>query len=105
MLTERAGYERKWRRFPELGRLLDDKQLSVQWTEATSVSDTIFDEMNRLLTIFALVKDNEKVIAQAIADKGDPIRADLVELSRGLRWASEKFAEASRLTSQRADKG
>ena len=104
MLTERAGYERKWRRFPELGRLLDDKQLSVQWTGATSVSDTIFDEMNRLLTIFALVQDNEEKVAQAIGLQGDAIRADLMVLSRALKWASEKFSEASELTSQLAHK-
>ena len=105
MLTKRAGYERKWHRFPELGRLLDDKQLSVQWTGATSVSDTIFDEMNRIVTIFALVQDNEKEVVQAIGLQGDAIRADLMELSRALKWASEKFSEASELTSHIAHNG
>lgn len=105
MLTKRAGYERKWHRLPELGRLLDDKQFSVQWTGATSVSDTIFDEMNRLLTIFALVQDNEEEVAQAIGRQGDAIRADLMVLSRALKWVSEKFAEASELTSHIAHNG
>ena len=104
MLTERAGHERNWRRFPELGKLLDDKQLSVRWTGATSVSDTMFDEMNRLLTIFALVQDHEKEVALAIGHQGDSIRADLMELSRALKWASKKFSEASELTSQIAHK-
>lgn len=105
MLTERAGHERNWRRFPELGKLLDDKQLSVRWTGATSVSDTMFDEMNRLLTIFALVQDNEMEVVQAIRLQGDAIRADLMELSRALSWASEKIAEASKLTSLLAHNG
>jgi hypothetical protein len=95
MLTERALYERKWSRFPELGKLLDGKCLSAKWTGYSSVSDNIFDQVARLLEIYAAVDDNSKEIEQTVAGADHPIRRELLELSRGLTWVAERFAAAS----------
>ena len=104
MLTGYAAQKQKWSLFPELGKLLSDKHLSVHWTSATSVSNTSFDEVNRILTIFALVKDNEKEVTQTVGDVGQSIYAELKKLSHDLKWTSEKFAEASKKTSDLADR-
>lgn len=104
MLTKKAMTDRKWMHCPELAKLLEEKQLSIRWTGATSVSDSMFDEINRILTIFALVQDSEQVIGEAIAEQGDLIRSELMHLSSALNWAAEKFLEASKLTSQLAHK-
>lgn len=94
-LTENARHERKWKYFPELAKLLDRKQPSLNWTGPTSVSNNVFGEVNRLLEIYALVKDNESEINLALETIGEPIHRDLMELSNALTWASELFAEAS----------
>lgn len=96
MLTDRAIYERKWKHFPELVKLLDQKQPSLNWTGPTSVSNNKFGEINRLLEIYALVKGNESEIKQALNVNGEPIYKDIMELSHALNWAEEFFAEASR---------
>jgi hypothetical protein len=105
MLTERALYERKWKHFPELAKLLDQKQLGVNWTGPSSVSDNILDQVPRILEIFALVQDNESEIERAVMGIGDPIRRDLLKLSDALTWASDKFAEASKISSRLANRG
>ena len=105
MLTESALYERKWGRFPELGRLLSHKQPSVRWTGPSSVSDNIFDQVRRLLEIYALVEDNSRDIEQAVAGAEHPLLRDLIELSQGLSWAAKRFTDAARSMEQLAHHG
>ncbi len=99
-LTEKALYERKWGRFPELGKLLSRQQLGVEWTGPSSASDNIFDQIQRLLQIYALVEENSKEIEQAMA-----IREELLKLSQGLSWAAERCSEASRSVEKLARRG
>lgn len=101
-LTEYALYERKWRDFPELAKLLDEKIIGVDWTGPSSVSDSIFDQMNRILEIYALVQENKNIIEHAVIQIGDPLRRDLLKLSQALAWASEIFSGASHLSNQLA---
>ena len=95
LLTERAHYERMWKNLPELAKLLDKKQLSLNWTGPTSVSDNIFDSVTRLVRIYALVKDNEPEIEEAAKKIGSPLHLDLMELSRTLSSAGDFFSQES----------
>ncbi len=109
-LTEEALYERKWRRFPELGKLLSRKQLGLEWTGPSSVSDNIFDQVHRLLEMYAIVEENSKEIEQATAGAehsiiGDSIREELLKLSEGLSWAAERFTNASNSVEKLARRG
>jgi hypothetical protein len=101
-LTEYALYERIWGKFPELATLLSQKQLSVGWTGPTSVSDSLFNQINRIFHIYALVRDNEKLVEQAVMEIGDPVRRELMELSHTLASLSDRFAEASQISAQLA---
>ena len=97
-LTPEGYYHRKWGKFPELGKLLGKKRLSDHWFGRTSASDNIFDQISRFHDISALVQDNEVEIKKAVIDIGDPIRRELIELSQTLKWVSEHFARASKLS-------
>jgi hypothetical protein len=102
MLTEHAMYEREWGRFPELGKLLSNKQLTVRWTGVSSVSDSIFDQVVRLLKIYALVEDYSGDVESALLTSTPSIRDELSSLSQGLQWAADRFSEASRQIEERA---
>lgn len=102
MLTERAMYERKWGRFPELGKVLSGKQLTVKWTGPSSVSDNIFDQVVQLLKIYALVEDHGSDVDDALLARKHSMRKELSELARGLAWAAGRFAEASRQIEERS---
>jgi len=102
MLTERAMYEREWGRFTELAKVLSGKQPTVRWTGPSSVSDNIFDQVVRLLRIYALVEDHGNSIDSALAGHEPLVRQELFELSKGLAWAADRFSEASRRVGERA---
>ena len=48
-LTEKAYQERKWGSFPALRQALEDKQIPSNYFGPTSVSDNMFEAMNRLI--------------------------------------------------------
>jgi hypothetical protein len=102
MLTTRALYERKWRHFPELGKALSDKPLSVEWTGSSSISDNIFDQVVRLLEIYALVDEHDQHIERALSDPDNSVKEELFELSRRLALVADRFAEASHQVKERA---
>jgi hypothetical protein len=96
MLTDHGRFEREWGRYPELAKVLADKQIKTRWTGPSSVSDSIFDHVIRLLRIYALVSDNDSDIAKALAIQGQSMFAELSDLADGLDWAACQFSEASR---------
>lgn len=104
-LTEQALYERTWGEFPELAKILDRKQLGPEWTGYTSVSDNVFDRVERLLKLFALIQENEPEVYDAVLRVDHPLRKELREASRSLKRISEGFAEFSKFTSDLADRG
>lgn len=103
-LTKEALYEREWGAVPELAKLLNRKQLSPEWTGYTSASDNFVARVDRLLTLFALIQENEQEVHDAILRVGGPLRTEMTELSQELRWISERFAEASKFTSDMANR-
>ena len=101
MLTESALYERTWKNYPELAKLLDRRTPGVGWTGPTSVSDNIFSQIDRQLNLFALVSESESEIKKAINhNPHSPIRDELLQLSDQLKKISRKFDEASHLSAQ-----
>lgn len=103
-LTKEAQYERTWGEFPELANILDVKRPGSEWTGYTSVSDNVFDRFSRLLHMFALIQESEREIHDAFLRLGPPLRQELKEVSRRLRWISEEFERYSRVTSDLANR-
>ena len=100
-MTDRAVYERMWGRFPELGRVLGEKRLTLRWT-SPSVSDNVFDQLNRLLRTYALVEYYADDVDNALPGRLDVIRGELICLSEDLKRAADRFSEASRKIEERA---
>ncbi len=56
MLTDSAMYKRRWGQFPTLGKVLEPARAEFEKrVYPTSVSDTEFDYIRRLLSVAALV--------------------------------------------------
>ena len=98
--------ENGWRDFPALSDLLFDRQLSLEWTGPTSVSDNMFDRVHRLLKIYAKVCDSEAEIGPLLTPPdGRWIHEDLMHLSAALASTSEAFATASKEMTKLAHTG
>ena len=91
-ITEEALYERMWGKFPELARLLDKKQESDIYS---SVSDNIYEQMNRYFQIFRLIQGNKDNIRQNVFDRDELIHEELEELSKILKYFASRFDDAS----------
>ena len=62
MLTEKAMYERKWGRFPALGRLLGELRVPDKYHGFSSVSDNVFASILRTLEIAVTAEAHEAVL-------------------------------------------
>jgi hypothetical protein len=92
-LTEEALYERRWGKFPELARLLDKKREADNYS---SVSDNIYEQMNRYFQIFRLIQDNKDDIRlKNFSDRDGLIHEELEELSKILKYFASRFEDAS----------
>ena len=97
MLTEQARWNRMWGRTPELVKILDQKQLSIEWTGSTSVSDNIFDSTLRMLRLYALVRDNEDEIKRVVlVATGGAIHRELEGLRAELKAFFQEFGARSK---------
>jgi hypothetical protein len=92
MLTKEALHERKWGRFPSLGRVLGEYPVPSHHYGFSSVSDNIFSQINRLLEIAATVQGHADVI-RAVTDTEIATRLphDLDHLAHQLQEASRLF--------------
>ncbi len=69
MLTKKALRERKWGPYPALRKALDDKRIPEGYYGPTSVSDSIFSALDRLIEIAILAREHEGLVretAQAV---------------------------------------
>ena len=95
-----------WPGFDALSALLFGRPLSLKWTGPTSASDTVFERVQRLLQIYALVQDNEKEVGSLVTRReGRAMYEDLRRLSGELQSMSESFAEAAAEVHQLARTG
>ena len=96
MLTMEAFHERRWGQYPNLSQLLSGNQPSVQWHGPTSVSSNIFNQVEDLLHVYALVADQAvEVRKQCFKSDDQLLKCEIQTLSEQLQGMSEYFKEAS----------
>jgi hypothetical protein len=81
-LTEKALYDRRWGRFPQLSKILDNFEPSVRWIGVSSASNNIFDDIENLLKVSALVLDHEGEVKQFLVKSQEHNLLADKELSR-----------------------
>ncbi len=92
MLTAKAYQDRKWGFFPALRQVLEDKKIPSEYYGLTSVSDNMFESMNRLLEISVLVIEYEKHIKEIAQSVGrEEMSRDLLRLGKLLEQTSDFF--------------
>ena len=96
MQSEKELNERRWGQYPHLAQLVSGNQPSMEWTGPTSVSSNIFNRVDDLLNVYALVADqHEKIRQQCFNADGHNLTRDMETLSEHLRMMSEFFKDAS----------
>ena len=96
MQSQEAYHKRKWGDYPSLDQLLSGNQPSLHWYDPTSISDNIFNQVDDLLGVYALVADQYEQIQQlSHKAESDNLRRDLSTLHEHLQWMSDYFKDAS----------
>ena len=105
-LTEKAFYERRWGRFPQLSKILDDSELSVRWIGVSSASNNIFDDIENLLKASALVLDHEVVVNEFLVESREHnmlvnkelslLTDELMEAAKFLKLLAEEIKKIQR---------
>ena len=96
MLTEEAFHKRRWGRFPNLAQFVSANQPSLKWTGPTSVSSNIFNQVDDLLHVYALVADrHDEIRKQCFKADDHGLRHDMESLSKHLKMMSKFFNDAS----------
>ena len=96
MQSEEHLHERRWREYPSLDQLLKGNQPAMHWHGPTSISSNIFNRIEDLLSVYALVSDQlEEIQRLARIRENENLRCDLRILSEHLNYMSEYFKRAS----------
>ena len=98
MLTDQALYERNWSRYPSLGRLLAAHQFPDYYFGWSSVSDNVFDWLDRVAKTAVVTKEHAVILRGAT----DPqliksLPDELHELGLELQAAARFFTEHAEL--------
>jgi hypothetical protein len=103
MLTEKARTERMCGPFPALRMILESKRVPDRYFGPTSVSDNVFNKIQRLLIMAVLVHENRSDVVEALKSEppGDGsrlaqanLKQDLETLHRAFCWGSRVFEAA-----------
>lgn len=93
-LTEEATREREWGRFPVLRRILERERVPDHYC-TSSVSDSIFDALVRLMKHSILVQEHEEEIRNAANSTNiEQLFGELRALEEALKDASRNFDRA-----------
>ena len=96
MQAEEHYHERIWGDYPALDKLLSNNQPSMHWHGPTSLSHNIFNKVEDLLSVYALVADQfDEIQRLSRKTENDDLGRDIAKLSEHLSWMSEFFREAS----------
>jgi hypothetical protein len=96
MQSEEHYHERICGDYPHLDQLLSGNQPSINWTGPTSISSNIFNRVDYLLHVYALVDDqHEEIRRQCFKADDRGLCHDMDTLSENLRMMSEFFKDAS----------
>ncbi|MBN2320367.1 MAG: hypothetical protein JXR49_14895 [Acidobacteria bacterium] len=94
MLIEKARRERKWGRFPILRDALEQKKIPDSYYGPTTVSDNVFNALERLIEITFLASENEDSIIETANSKGlIDMDRDLKTLIKELNYATSFFTD------------
>lgn len=80
-LIEEGNRERKWRSYPALRLVLEDKRIPANYFGPTFASDNMFDAMGRLLDISVLAAEFKNYIEETAQTTG---REEMYEDLRSL---------------------
>ena len=96
-LTPQAVKERVWGPFPTLRAILETKALPESYFGSSSASNNIFEELQRLLEIAIIVKENATAIAESSKAevRGQRLLTDLRHLQEAYRLPMTIFQDAS----------
>ena len=98
MLTNEALHERKWGRYPSLGRLLGEHPVPSHYYGFSSVSDNLFSWLNRLAEVAVTAREHaDSIRAVTDAELATRLPEDLERLERELHEASRFFTEHAEL--------
>lgn len=99
-LTDKAYFERMWGFYPTLAKHISNRKLSIRWVGATTASSNVFDEIEKIIKIYALVTDySEEIRVNKITmsnEERDSLVRELDQLARNICFTSSKlnsFAE------------
>ncbi len=96
MLTNEAMEERKWGRFPSLRKALANKTPPPAYYGPTSASETISDEMGRLLEISAIAMEYRDYLKKNAENDGEKHAVeDLLRLAERLDGISKYVRQAA----------
>ena len=94
MLSPEGLRERRWGRFPALRKALEDKRIPDQHYGFTSVSDNMFDALQRLLETAVLAGEHQDDILAAARVVGpEQMFGDLQRLIQDLEAAAGSFRQ------------
>ena len=80
MLRAEEYRKRKWGNYPALRRIIEGKKLLQENDDWSSISDSLFSKIERLIEITLLVKKNESEIIESLNKKG--LAEDIGKLER-----------------------
>jgi hypothetical protein len=94
MLTDEAMRNRKWGNLPALRKMLESEPIPERYCGLTSVSDTVFQSLQRAAEIAVVATENENRICEQVApNEIKMVCEDLERLTHMLRGASNFFTE------------
>ena len=64
MISAEALHEREWHRYPALRQALETAEVPAYYTGFTSVSDTVFDNITRLMKHSILIQEYQAKIIE-----------------------------------------
>lgn len=101
MISADALKEREWGHLPALRQVLQDAPLSEHYYGWTSASDTIFDQVSRLMKQAILLREhNDKIIETAASIGKEEVRKDLRLLESAFADVAAQFESARRMAGE-----
>jgi len=94
MLTPEALENRKWGEFPELRKALKVSQVPDDYYGHSSVSENLFNQLQRLAEVAVIVKEHRSVVERTAKPENlQELKADIFRLKDALNWASRFFSD------------
>ena len=94
MISEEELSRRKWGKYSALGHILGERAVPEHYYGATSISDNVFNWLNRLANVAVVAREHKAdVVNAADKDFANRLPDDLTMLENELRAASEFFVE------------